>query len=307
MVKHVLFASFSVAVLFQIGVFAFREQAPEWKKYEKVYYEKLAKVTNDPKVAGTPLKVKQIWNERLNRADRCTTCHGGIDNPAFENEPQPYKTHSNFAKEGYISKHAFEKFGCTICHEGDGQAVTVEKTHGVVHHLDRQLLTGPYVQAACTKCHYELYSPDVYWPETKVLMEGKRLATELGCVACHAIRQLGSTATLAPEISSMGSKTELAFYLVHDYSRIKAKDHTTRTWEWEHFKDPQKIVPGTMNAPNPKDRTPPTIMPNWNLTDDEATALTVFVLSLRDPKMERIPREYLPKVVEHNEYDQFKN
>ena len=306
MIKHALFAIFSVLVLLQLGMFAYREQNPEWKKYQATYYEKLAKVTNDPKVARTSLRVKQIWNSSLNRADRCITCHGGIDNPAFENEPQPYKTHPQFSKAGYISKHPFEKFGCTICHEGDGQAVTVEKTHGVVHHLDRQLLTTPYIQAACTKCHYELYSPEVYWPEAKTLMQGKQLANDLGCVACHAIRQLGSNATLAPELSSMGSKTELAFFLVHDYSRIKSKDHLTRVWEFEHFKDPQKIVPGTPNAPNPKDRTPPTIMPNWGLTDEEATALTVFVLSLRDPKVERIPREYLPKIEEHENYLQYR-
>ncbi|MFY9269416.1 MAG: c-type cytochrome [Candidatus Manganitrophaceae bacterium] len=306
MVKHFVFATFSVVVLVQLGMFAYREQMPEWKQYQKAYYEKLAKVTGDPKVAGTPLHVKQIWNERLNRADRCTTCHGGIDNPAFVNEPQPYKTHPHFEKQGYISKHAFEKFGCTICHEGDGQAVTVEKTHGVVHHLDRQLLSGPYVQAACTKCHYELHSPDVYWPEAKVLMEGKRLAAELGCVACHAIRQFGSNATLGPELSSMGSKTELAFYLVHDFSKVESKEHLTRDWEWEHFKDPQRIVPGNPNAPDPKERTAPTIMPSWDLTDNEATALTVFVLSLRDPKVERIPREYFPKLKEHDEYLQYR-
>lgn len=306
MVKHALFAVFSVLVLFLLGMFAYREQNPEWKIYQAEYYKKLAQVVNDPKVAGTPLKVKQVWNQSLDRADRCTTCHGGIDNPAFENEPQPYKTHPHFANEGYISKHSFEKFGCTICHEGDGQAVTVKKTHGVVKHLDRQLLTSPYIQTACTKCHYELYSPEVYWPEVKTLMAGKQLAQDLGCVACHAISQLGSNASLAPDLSSMGSKTELAFYLVHDFSRIESEDHLTRVWEFEHFKDPQKIVPGTMDAPNPKDRTPPTIMPNWGLTDEEATALTVFTLSLRDPKVERIPREYLPKVDGHGEFLQYR-
>lgn len=306
MIKHFLFAIFSVVVLFEIGVFAYRQETPEWKDYQATYYQKLAQKTGDAKVAGTPLKVQQIWDERLNRADRCVTCHGGIDNPAFENEPQPYKTHPKFAGQGYISKHPFEKFGCTICHEGDGQAVTVEQTHGVVHHLDRQLLSPPYVQAACTKCHYELYSKEVYWPETKSLMEGKRLAGELGCGACHAIKQLGTSATLAPDLSSMGSKTELAFYLVHDFANVKSKDHLTRVWEWEHFKDPQKIVPGNPTAADPKERTPPTIMPNWGLTDEEATALTVFVMSLRDPKVDRIPREYFPKVKSHDGFLQYR-
>lgn len=304
--RHFLFALFSLIVLFEVGLFAYRDANPEWKGYQRTYYKKLAEKLKDPTLASSPLNVEQIWDKELNRIDRCVTCHRGIGNPAFAGEPQPYTSHPAFAKEGYISKHPFEKFGCTVCHEGDGQALTVEATHGVVHHLDRQMLSSPYVQASCTKCHYELYSPEVYWPETKELMRGKRLASELGCGACHAIKQLGTSATLAPEISSMGSKTELAFYLVHDYSRVKSPDHLTRVWEFEHFKDPQKIVPGTPDAPNPKDRTPPTIMPNWGLSDEEATALTVFVMSLRDPKVERIPKGYFPKLVSHEEYLQYR-
>ncbi len=306
MFKHFFFALTSVVVFVELGIFAYKDANPEWKNYQKVYYQKLAEKLNDPDMAHSPLSVKQVWDKDLNRIDRCTTCHGGIDNPKFENEPQPYKTHPSFAKSGYISKHPFEKFGCTVCHEGDGQALTVEKTHGAVKHLDRQLLTGPYVQTACTKCHYELYSPEVYWPETKELMRGKQLVSELGCGACHTIKQLGSNATLAPELSSMGSKTELAFYLVHDFSRVESKDRLTRVWEFEHFKDPRKIVPGTMDAPNPRDRTPPTIMPNWGLSDDEATALTVFVMSLRDSNVERIPRGYLPKLISHEGYSQYR-
>ncbi len=305
MLKHFLFFILSVAVLLMIGVFAYRDVKAEWKDYQVSYNEKLAKVINDPAIAKKPLRVEQIWNSALNRADRCTTCHAGISNPAFANEPQPYKTHPNLT--GYMSKHPFEKMGCTICHEGDGQAVTVERTHGVVHHLDRQLRTAPTVQGSCTKCHYDLYSESVYWPEVPELMKGISLARELGCGACHTIRQLGTVATLAPELSGVGSKTELAFYLVHDFSKVVSKDHTMRAWEFEHFKDPQKIVPGTMKAANPKDRIPPTIMPNWGLADDEATALTVFVMSLRDPKVESIPRQYLPKVASHDPFMQYRN
>jgi len=303
--KNLLFAVLGILVLFLLGVFAYRDATAEWKGYQSTYYEKLARQVNDPKIAKTPLRVNQIWNNALNRADRCTTCHLGVGNPAFEKEPQPYTTHPNLT--GYISKHPFEKVGCTICHEGDGQAVTVEKTHGVVHHLDRQLRTPPYIEASCTKCHYELYSEAVYWPETPTLMEGVKLARELGCGACHTIRQLGTVATLAPELSGIGSKTELAFYLVHDFSRIESPEHTFQAWEFEHFKDPQKIVPGTMSDPDPKNRVPPTIMPNWGLSDSEATALTVFVMSLRDPKIEKVPRQYLPTIAGHDSFLQYRN
>jgi mono/diheme cytochrome c family protein len=309
MIRHILFAVSSLLVLVLLGAFASREETAEWKYYQKAYYKRLAQLTNDPKAANTPLKIQQTWNVELDRADRCVTCHMGIDNPKFAGEKQPLTTHPHFidakGERGYMAKHPFEKLGCTICHNGDGQATRVERTHGVVHHLDRQLLTGAHVQSACTKCHLELYSQDVYWPETPVLMKGRALARELGCGACHTIRQMGSSATLAPELSALGSKTELAFYLVHDFSHIDGP-HITRQWEFEHFKDPQKIVPGTPNAPDPKDRTSPTIMPNWGLTDEEAEALTVFVLSLKDPKIERIPMAYLPRIKGHEEFIQYR-
>ncbi len=305
MLKDFLFAFLSLSIVVMIGIFAYRDINPEWKGYQKTYNEKLAKVVNDPKIANQPLKVTQIWNRFLNRADRCTTCHVGIGNPAFEKEAQPYKTHPNFT--GYMSKHPFEKVGCTICHGGDGQALTVEKTHGIVKHLDRQLKIGSAVQSACTKCHYDLYAESVYWPEAPQLMKGISLARELGCGACHTIQQFGTVSTLAPELSGGGSKTELAFYLVHDFSKIKSKDHTFQTWEFEHFLDPQKIVPGTMDAKDPKDRVPPTIMPYWGLSADEATALTIFVMSLRDPKIDAIPRQYLPKVPSHDQFLQYRN
>jgi len=306
MKKHILFAALSVIIFLELGMFVYREYNAEWKTYQATYYEMLAEKMNDPKLAGSPLRVNQIWDKTLDRPDRCVTCHAGIANPAFENEPQPYTTHPSFKDEGFIAKHPFEKFGCTICHEGDGQAVTVAATHGVVHHLDRQLLSGPYTQAACTKCHYELYSRDLYWPEADILMKGKQLAYELGCGACHAIRQFGTNPTTAPEISNLGSKTELAFLLVHDFSQLESEDHITRMWEWEHFKNPRKIVPGNPDAPNPRDRTSPTIMPDWGLSDEEATALTVFVLSLRDPHVENIPRKYLPKVESHDGFLQYR-
>jgi len=305
MIKHLLFGICGLTILFLLGAFAFREETAEWKPYQRAYYQKLAQITGDPKVAATPLAIKQIWNADLGRADRCVTCHMGIDNPKFANEKQPLKTHPDFINgqgdRGYMFKHTFEKFGCTICHNGDGQATRVERTHGLVEHLDRQLLTGTAVQSSCTKCHLELYSSDVSWPETPLLMKGKRLASQLGCGACHTIRQLGTNATLAPELSALGSKTELSFYLVHDFSHVKGP-HTTRQWVYEHFQDPQKITPGDPSAPDPKDRTYPTIMPNFGLSDEESEALTVFVLSLKNPKVERIPLSYLPRIKGHLEY-----
>jgi hypothetical protein len=297
--KDLLFVASCVAILGLLGFSVYKEETPEWAKFQREFYQLQAKKLDDPKMAGLPLGIKQTWNNDLGRADRCTTCHMGIDKPSFATEPQPLKVHPDL--DGFMKKHPFDKFGCTVCHDGDGRATTVERTHGVVEHLERQPLSGAFIQASCTRCHQELYSPHVQFAETPVLNLGKQLALELGCGGCHTIRQLGTTGSLAPELSVFGSQTELSFKLLHDFTyRNLDGEHSMRNWEFEHFKDPQKVMPG-----NPAEDLPPTIMPNYGLNDAEAQALTVFVLSLKDRKTEAIPFSYMPKIVDHREFSQY--
>lgn len=298
--KDVLFVLSSLTLLFLLGFAVYQEETPEWRKYQREFYQLQAKKMGDPKLASSPLGIKQIWNQELGRADRCITCHMGIDKASFVDAPQPLKAHPEL--NGFMKKHPFDKFGCTICHDGDGRATRFDRTHRVVEHLERQPLAGPYVQASCTRCHLELYAPDVEFAETPQLNLGKRLALELGCGACHTIRQMGLISAVAPELSTFGSQTGLAFDLLHDFTyRNLNGEHSMRNWEVEHFKDPQKIMPG-----NPAEKIPTTIMPNFGLTDKEAEALTVFVLSLKDRKAERVPFTYMPKLKNHDEFIQYR-
>ncbi|MFQ5456541.1 MAG: cytochrome c, class I, partial [Nitrospirota bacterium] len=178
--RDILFAGFSVFLFILIVLALYKESNPEWpersidwRDYQREYYKKLAAKLNDKEIAKTPLKIQQIWNKELNRADRCMTCHMGINKSIFSDEEHPYKSHPDL--DGYISKHPFEKFGCTICHQGDGQTVKYTQTHGHVEHLDWQPLEGVYLQSSCTKCHIEMFAENVYFPEAPVLMKGKSL------------------------------------------------------------------------------------------------------------------------------------
>jgi hypothetical protein len=297
--KDLLFVVCGLAILGLLGFAVYKEETPEWAKYQRQFYELQAKKVGDAKMASLPLGIKQTWNQDLGRADRCTTCHMGIDKPSFADAPQPLKMHPNL--DGFMKKHPFDKFGCTVCHDGEGRATTVERTHGQVEHLERQPLSGTFTQASRTRCHLEIYSPKVEFAETPVLNLGKQLTMELGCGGCHTIRQLGTTGSVAPELSTFGSQTELSFKLLHDFTYHNLKgQQSMRNWEFEHFKDPQKVMPG-----NPKENLPPTVMPNYGLTDAEAQALTVFVLSLKDRKTEHIPFSYMPKIVDHKEFSQY--
>jgi cytochrome c2 len=300
--KNMLFGVLSLTLLGLLGFVVYTQENPEWKSYQRQYFQLLAQKAGDPKLANTPVKLVQTWLPDLNRIDRCMNCHMGASNPAFADQPQPFKSHPFL--DGYMKKHPFETFGCTVCHDGDGQATVAEKTHGIVHHLDRQLATGVMVQAACTRCHTDMHEPGVEYAEAPAIMWGKKFTTEVAmikCGACHAIRQYGTTAVIAPELSGIGSRTELSFYLVHDFQHVESPTHTKAQWEFEHFLDPQKITPGTKQInkeTGQEEVVGRTIMPNFvkmhQLTDEQTWMLTAWVMSLRDPKIEKTPMAYAP-------------
>jgi hypothetical protein len=294
-IKNVLFAIASLSMAGLFGYHAWIGANPEWHDYQREYYKMLSEKMEDPKLAGAPLKVDQVWLPTVNnRADRCVTCHKGVGNPLFKDAPQPFTTHPNFFDDenkptGYMVQHPFSKFGCTVCHEGEPQALKVEDTHGNVHHLDRELLVSGFTQSSCSKCHQNLYARRVEFPEAPQLMHGVQLFRKKGCGACHTAKQMRTKGTAGPELSGFGSKTELAFFLVHDFHHVEG-EWTKLNWEWEHFKDPQKITPGNPHADPPQ---PPTIMPNFGLSDDETNALTTLVSSFKDDAKEAIPMNYL--------------
>ena len=282
--RHKIFAAAVIAIIIILIAIFSRENGKEWIKYQKSYNAKLAEKLNRPEFRSLPLKIQQIWLPQLNTTDRCTTCHLGVENPLFVNEPQPFTTHPG----NFLNTHPADKFGCTACHQGDGQAVTVEATHGMVHHLNRQLLAKEFVQASCVKCHVYLYNLSVtndQFPWSAMFLEGRRLTYEYGCRGCHKIN--GEGGSIGPELTGFGSRTELAFLLIHDFEHVEGP-HTMAQWEYEHFLDPQKIVPG-----NPTLNIPTTIMPNFGLKPEQARALTIYMLGLRNPKADSIPYEYI--------------
>jgi len=67
-------------------------------------------------------------------------------------------------------------------------------------------------------------------------------------------------------------------------------EKTKLQWEWEHFKDPQKVTPGNPHATPPQ---PPTIMPNFGLSDEETNQLTTLMSSFKDDAKEAIPMNFL--------------
>ncbi len=101
--------------------------------------DRILKVEVRP-IAPTYIKVPQ---ENGARTDRCTTCHLGIEDPLFAGaEKLVFRTHPDY--ENIFKRHPAEKFGCTVCHGGQGSELSPDH---------KSILKGEMVQASCVRCH----------------------------------------------------------------------------------------------------------------------------------------------------------
>lgn len=79
------------------------------------------------------LKIQQVvasnitddrYFQHVPKVDRCMTCHTFIDEPGYEDQPNPHKTHPNLdLMVGRDSHHPMKEYGCTSCHGGEGHRV----------------------------------------------------------------------------------------------------------------------------------------------------------------------------------------
>ncbi len=215
----------------------FKDQFREWKHWQHEYIkQEMAKaVTPEQRRAAAriPVEVQQINLPEIGRVDRCTTCHIAIEDPSYAGAPQPLAYHPNHAR------HPFQKFGCTICHEGQGYATTRAAAHGRVPHWEHPMLPMKYIEASCVKCHL---SSDL--PNAPSLARGRAAFEKFGCVGCHKLH--GTGGMIGPELDTVGAR---------------------RSPEWlaGHFKNPAAVVPGSA-------------MPAFAMTADESEALTLYML-----------------------------
>ncbi len=240
-----LFFALSLIVLVVMLAAVWQATTPPWKQYQARYYR--LEAMGEPNAAAknavlaTPLAVQQILLPALQRVDRCTTCHLGVEDPTMKGAPLPFTFHPN------LLPHRPAKFGCTICHGGQGLATDRQSAHGEVAFWSQPLLPKDYVRASCGRCHKEGDVPGV--PE---LAEGRRLFETHGCRGCHKLNGVGGS--LGPDLTEEGA--------------------SQRDPEWleRHFLRPNSVSP---NSP----------MPNFHFAREQARALTFYMLSLTSEQM----------------------
>ncbi|MBI3947280.1 MAG: c-type cytochrome [Armatimonadetes bacterium] len=226
------FAAASSAFFLLLALAGWQSVRPEWWRHQREYTRLVAEQGDGDPAFTTG--IRQITNPELSVVDRCPTCHLGVENPLMARAPQPFRSHP------HAERHPYERYGCTVCHGGQGRATTARAAHGREGSWPRPLLPLEFIDASCSKCHRG-GSPVL----GRRMEEGKRLFTERACIGCHKLGGRGGS--LGPTLDAVGVR------------------HTAE-WLIRHFRDPQAMVPGSR-------------MPPLRLSDRDVRVLTVFMLS----------------------------
>lgn len=271
----ILLYSFGGAVLLITGFIFWSYYTPEWKDYQTGFQELVAKRFGPDRAAHVPGGLQQIWVKELDRVDRCTTCHQGMEWKGLENVSNPYRSHP----QDILKKHPLAQYGCTVCHGGQGYATDVESAHGFTPNWDDPLLgkqvsdlylvkdKKAMMQINCNICHR--YDRETVGAD--YINEGKQLVQTKNCRACHTINGRGGV--IGPDLTYVGDKAPEQY----DYSRMLGVK-TAFAWHVAHIQNPKSLVPET-------------VMPNFGFNSREAQSLTLLVMSWRRAN---IPTNYRP-------------
>jgi mono/diheme cytochrome c family protein len=264
---------------------------------DSVYANVIALQRKLEAVDNMPIAVKQTmlvnyektnFNNLKMRIDRCESCHLSYSDPLFKNDTLVstdkgeikawLKANKYNDEEHYTIKHlgankdttvavvsalfrlhpnvdllikthrmgeppAAGVLGCTSCHAGQGPSVvSTEFAHGFQEHWAEPLLTGHYVESSCQNCH----SGKIDFESAKFISQGKKLFTDFGCYGCHSMPGYEELPGQAPSLLNVSKKV-------------------TPQWIYQWIK-------------NPKGWGKAARMPNFMLSDDEATAITAFIV-----------------------------
>jgi cytochrome c551/c552 len=212
----------------------------------------------DPNIEVQQVLVRNVTEDlnfaQVPRIDRCQTCHLGIDNPAYAEAPQPFRTHPDL--ELYVapeSIHPRDDFGCTSCHEGRGRAITFtgvnhtprdeeqqhdwEQKYGWKedHYWDKPMYPNGFAEAGCLRCHKD----EVLLPGASNFNQSRMLYEQAGCWGCHNTTGFEDRRKVGPNLQHIASKTtaDWALRWVKDPKSFKTATYMPRFWDLENNLD----------------------------------------------------------------------
>lgn len=264
---RVLLLLSGVACLAFMALHAWRENlGAEWISHQERYAETLAaRATTETEraaAAAFEVKLRQAVLPEGYATDRCISCHVAIEDPKMTQEQEPLRTHPG----EYLNTHPIERFGCTLCHDGQGLAVNVADAaaYSRDRYWEKPLLKAPFREANCYRCHNEVL------PETPTYAFGKQIFEGSGCTGCHKVRGRGGN--VGPDLS-----------LVGDLSRHLKAPTPAHHDLVERFDGNESIAYLYESVRWPNAQPAVTKMPEFGFSDEEAIALVVYLKSFVRP------------------------
>lgn len=190
-----------------------KEYNPPYLPYQKAFKELLIqKAADAAEIQSFKIGVRQRWIDKLNRVDRCETCHLGIEDPRFIDAPQPFTMHPG------PDTHAIEQFGCTVCHGGQGLATSLEDSHGPSEVWYNAIYHENFMENSCSLCHGDLNET-----QAPVLARGREMFKDLGCRGCHKVLGMEKV-KIGPPLEKLETKVKI-------------------DWLYRWLKDPKDYLP----------------------------------------------------------------
>jgi len=215
----------------------------EWRAYQIAYLKMAQEKTADP-------KIKELLGNKSPRIEQIVVSGFGKErvdrcvtcHMGIDDDRFADAPQPYKTHPKIAGNHAYRTFGCTTCHDGNGRGLSVTDAHGHGKHWMEPLLKGDLIETGCAKCH-----PAPYLKETPKLQAGAALFVRKACIGCHKVERV-SNGKLGPELTKVGAK-----------------------WPVEYLRE--SIV-------FPKANSVESIMPIFQLNEDELTSLVVYLKSL---------------------------
>jgi cytochrome c2 len=179
---------------------------------------------------------------------------------------QPFATHPRLDLfVGSLSPHPVAKFGCTICHQGQGSAtafkwashtpnnlVDAEKWARKHQWFNNENWTYPmypdrFVESTCLKCHHEVVelersnrepssgNYEFHAPPAPKVVAGYEIIRRYGCFGCHEINGYDGKRRIGPDLRLEPNYSAAAAQLLIDPGLAKANKQAVKWAEAVEF------------------------------------------------------------------------